>query len=43
MKSLDLDPLLEKKNEGTLTVEDLLDSNDAVSDIKSTSSQLSDT
>ncbi len=41
MKALDLDPILEKKNEGTLTVVDLLDSNDAVTDLKSGQSQLS--
>ena len=43
MKALDLDPLLEKKLEGTLTVEELLESNDAVTDLKNnTTSQLAD-
>ena len=43
MKSLDIDPLLEKKDEGTLTIEDLLESNDGVTDLKNnSSSQLAD-
>ena len=43
MKALDLDTLLEKKEEGTLTVEDLLESNDAVTDLKNNAnSQLAD-
>ena len=41
IKALDLDPIFEKKNDGTLTVEDLLDSNDAVTDLK-TGNQLAD-
>jgi hypothetical protein len=43
MKALDLEPLLDKKEDGTLTVEDLLESNDAVTDLKNNSnSQLAD-
>ena len=41
IKALDLDPIFEKKNDGTLKVEDLLDSNDAVTELK-TGNQLSD-
>lgn len=38
-----LSPLIAKKKEGTLTIEEVLDSNDAISDIKlNPSSQLQD-
>ena len=38
-----LSPLITKKNEGTLTLEEILDSNDAINDLKlNPSSQLKD-
>ena len=38
-----LTPLISKKNEGTLTIEEILDNNDAINDLKiNPSSQLQD-
>ena len=38
-----LSPLITKKNEGTLTIEEILDDNDAINDLKlNPSSQLQD-
>lgn len=38
-----ISPLIAKKDEGTLTIEEILDSNDAISDLKlNPSSQLQD-
>ena len=43
LKLLDLDPILERKRAEILTIEDILDNNDAMTDLKSNqSSQLED-
>ena len=33
-RTIDLSPLIEKKKAGTLTIEDILENNDAISDIR---------